>query len=504
MKPRYASIRFIVSIFSLILGYSGQGQNSFEITYSTTEDEEIFGGILHSSGYTYLVGRIGSVSPRDYDPLLLKISSGGELQVVHWELGDTNGYFPQILELENNNLMLIGQFGFLPSMYCPKIWLRIIDPECNVISDHIYSLDSVYVGILQDHYILDVDGNIVTLGAVSYYIDSVSVYTTADFCMGKYSQNGDSLLFQIFQIPDHIEEEYDLTVIPGTNQYLAVTSAYFNGMPDPQIARISHDFELINYRWFSRPELSTICSLNHWLTNSSYLISCLSIDLSGGHDEQVGVYKADTNANIIQSLELGKPDTLDYPAYYNSMEFVNDSTLYIGGFIQYIAFWPTDPSYVELYLVDTNLNLLGYRQFGGNINYRLQGILATSDGGCLMYASTYSDTNGYHERDIRIFKVPRDSIDIITSITTLPIIDSQNLLPYPNPVTDILHIPLGQSVTNPKIQIIKADGKKVLDKIESASGNLVTLDVCHLSSGIYIYQISSANKPAATGKFVKH
>jgi hypothetical protein len=105
----------------------------------------------------------------------------------------------------------------------------------------------------------------------------------------------------------------------------------------------------------------------------------MSLDYEN-HDHQVGILKADTVANIIKSVELGKTDTVDYPAWFNSLEYINDSTVYIGGFMDYLAFWTTEPSFVELYLIDTNLNLLGYRQFGGDINYQLYGITATADG----------------------------------------------------------------------------------------------------------------------------
>jgi hypothetical protein len=75
--------------------------------------------------------------------------------------------------------------------------------------------------------------------------------------------------------------------------------------------------------------------------------------------------------------------------------------------------------------------------------------------------------------------------------------------PYPNPVENIINIPLGRTSGNLQIQLFKADGRKVFDKAESSSGNIVNLDVKFLPPGIYIYQISSQNRPIASGKFIK-
>ena len=492
----------IVIIAGLLSCNSICGQNSFELIYSTPDNEEIIDGVLHSSGNVYLVGRKISFETMNFHTLILKVNAEGTMDVVEWQYQDTIGYFPQLLELENNNIMLIGQCSISPDSKSNKRWLRIIDSQLNVISDHFYFQDTSYISVYQNKAIIDYDGNIVVLGVVQFSDINID-HLTSDFFMAKYSQDGQAIDFKVFPFANHIEEVYDLTCIPGTDQYLAVTSAFFIGMPTPQIVRISNHLDLIsNISFTNSSDIESPCDLDHWLSNSTYLLSSLKLDWDGNND-QVGVFKADTSANIINSIELGKLDTIDYPAWFNSSEYINDTTIYIGGFINYITFWTTEPSFVELYLIDTNLNLLGYRQFGGDINYLLYGITATADGGCLLYTSTYSDSNFYQERDIHIFKVPRDSIEIITHIYELPDVTRKELHAFPNPVKDVINIPFNASIENIRISLYKSDGKKIMDISKSNKGNLITIDMRNLPSGVYIYNISSQCIAISSGKFIK-
>jgi len=309
------------------------------------------------------------------------------------------------------------------------------------------------------------------------------------------------LNFQVYDYPDHPESVFDLSLIPETNEYLAMTSAFFIGMPYPQIVRINNELDIIDNSWFQASELENPCSFGQWTNNETFLFSSLSIDYEG-NDDQVGIYKTDTNANIIKALELGKSDTLDYPAWFNNIACVNETTIYVGGFVNFPGLWTTEPSYIELYLIDSNINLLGYKQFGGEINYQLNGITSTADDGCLLYASTFSDNN-HSERDIRIFKVPRDSVEIITQITDLPAGRGLESAAYPNPVSDIINILLDDRYQNVNIQIFRIDGKKVYDAAKTGSGNLISINVNHLPTGVYIYKLTSFGQIFRSGKFVK-
>lgn len=173
----------------------------------------------------------------------------------------------------------------------------------------------------------------------------------------------------------------------------------------------------------------------------------------------------------------------------------------------YIGFYVTTPNVWELYVIDRELNLLGYKEFGsGDANYQLWGMLPTSDMGCLLYGTRYSDENG-NEYDIHIVKVRREDIEIsISPITaTKEILQEINYKAYPNPAYHTLNIPLKEySVLESKrLQIFNIKGKKITDRNINGEGNVLQVNVNSLNPGMYLYRIISKDKNLLSGKFIK-
>ena len=72
---------------------------------------------------------------------------------------------------------------------------------------------------------------------------------------------------------------------------------------------------------------------------------------------------------------------------------------------------------------------------------------------------------------------------------------------YPNPVKDILNVS-NSAGGNTVIEIVDATGRKVLTR--PLAGNRAALDLGHLPSGLYMYQLRNAsNQVLRTGKFLK-
>ncbi len=72
---------------------------------------------------------------------------------------------------------------------------------------------------------------------------------------------------------------------------------------------------------------------------------------------------------------------------------------------------------------------------------------------------------------------------------------------YPNPVKDILNVS-NSAGGNTVIEIVDATGRKVIAR--PLAGNRATLDLGHLPSGLYMYQLRNAgNQVLRTGKFLK-
>jgi hypothetical protein len=185
------------------------------------------------------------------------------------------------------------------------------------------------------------------------------------------------------------------------------------------------------------------------------------------------------------------------------MATVNDTTIYIGGYVSHLDFFPEQPSFIELYLIDTALNLRGYVQYGGDAMYWLNGIIPASDGGCLLYAMRYDYQVNSYERDVHIIKMQREDMELITKIFSSND-NSEKGIAFPNPAHEQLNIPLQNfSGGTGRIVIYSIDGRKIFDKRMEFSGNQIFIDTNPLPEGMYIFEVRQNSQVLQSGKFLK-
>ncbi len=70
---------------------------------------------------------------------------------------------------------------------------------------------------------------------------------------------------------------------------------------------------------------------------------------------------------------------------------------------------------------------------------------------------------------------------------------------YPNPTTDVLNINLNENATT--VSVLSLDGKLI--STENVNSNIVTLNVSDLASGVYFYEVVTAEGDKLRNKFVK-
>ena len=76
----------------------------------------------------------------------------------------------------------------------------------------------------------------------------------------------------------------------------------------------------------------------------------------------------------------------------------------------------------------------------------------------------------------------------------------ESILAYPNPTTDFLNIEILNASNNNSLFLYDISGKKVFSaKLNSSMNNL---DLRHLKSGIYSYQISNGNQLLKSDKLI--
>ncbi|MBN2745894.1 MAG: T9SS type A sorting domain-containing protein [Bacteroidales bacterium] len=170
----------------------------------------------------------------------------------------------------------------------------------------------------------------------------------------------------------------------------------------------------------------------------------------------------------------------------------NKYNLHFGGF--------GARSWIRLLKMDDSLNILFDTLIGDNKYYLLQSMIETSDGGCLLSATSYEYySNPNMNRDIVIIKIgPFGNTSWVKNITK----PESLVRVFPNPTTDLLNISLTtQNETIELIQLFDMQGRVVFS--QDMNEIATQIDVGHLPSGIYLLEGLTAKGQRFVGKFVK-
>jgi len=88
-------------------------------------------------------------------------------------------------------------------------------------------------------------------------------------------------------------------------------------------------------------------------------------------------------------------------------------------------------------------------------------------------------------------------------VSGLESVTADNIIVYPNPVSENLMIAGNQLNGDIEIEIFDLVGRRLQNSKIKSSANQITIDVKQLHTGIYFYCLTSDINKTATGKFVK-
>ena len=205
--------------------------------------------------------------------------------------------------------------------------------------------------------------------------------------------------------------------------------------------------------------------------------------------------KIDNEGNELWSKTFGGDD-FEYGA---SMDIGIDGSLYLLGttnsFVQ--------NNYPDLYLIKTNPDgeEIWSLIFGGSYSDYGHCVKATSDGGCALIGEIKS----YDEDNKDMYFVKVDSLGNFELFINISEVINNDVLFYPNPMTDIAAIKVQNQITTNgfNLQIYNNLGQLVRT-IENINSSKYQLNRDKLSSGTYIYVIKSNEKKynQFSGKFI--
>ena len=202
-------------------------------------------------------------------------------------------------------------------------------------------------------------------------------------------------------------------------------------------------------------------------------------------------------------------DTLYFTTFKKGIDTTKDGRfIYVGGtYDAQFSIFGVNNSYLRLTKMDSNYNVIWKRDFGGEANYLVTGVIATSDGGCIIYSPRHNHNN-LQQVDVIIIKVDGNGLITLTNSIPLP---QSSITAFPNPSTGPLNF---KKETLPKenrdklsvferfdVSIFDVSGKLVFGKKETDVSE--AFDLSHLSEGNYLYQIKNKEQIISVGKWVK-
>ena len=475
--------------------------------FVTTEDGN------HALG----VGRIS-----DDNGYLARFSKDGEYisRTVHLP-GMVLCYY-SVIQLDNGNFMVFGvcEDSLCDPNFQKTLRIDIIDDNLECVESKMYSVDDdnfdcfSYPSGLLIKSILSPSGTIILATAPAYYVEQYGNYRRA-IQFYELNQNGDIIRVKpiknayassIEKMTYESHSENIMVIVEGGN------FPSFTGYPGIYVVDSNLDIvarqHLFNVHGGTGPDVDQINNIStdgKWIDGNHMIFHFRKYLNHRSSFTYTTLCKVDSALNVYAELRLPPEDSCTWMPEGTSTVYINDSTIF--AFTDCTdAMLSFDTYQANVILVDNNLNLLGRKVIKTDnvVSYWRQPT-TLNDGGCLV--PLYTRSGDYYPGEPffqgYMVKLRREDIEI-----TWDVVNETEAKPmgvaYPNPTTSSIHIPINETLSNDaRIQIFDAKGMKCLDSEIGHTGNLITLDIHNLDSGLYVYKIVSESREVASGKFIK-
>lgn len=481
--------------FSLLNGILF-AQESFETIIHTTSSENGYGVFEDNSCNFIVLGSRNSIDTNNrFKPLIVKLSESGSIvSELVIDKADTTGHFSFGFQKPNGNYYLIGALSdsTTPSKYNIAYKCEI-DQALNIIWEKYFSLPEPFRTHRISNFLITPENHVLVQG-------------TADSSQYSY----DELLYiSLFDIQGNIMK---------FNMYDNWKNSSVNGSSEMLFSQDSINFFLIGRNiqysfprdWVEFDNELNILEHGDVEDSLSYFLSPFSaVRLADGSlftaNKSYGINnpsQGDLELRIMDNEFNLIKDTLvyfeenKYLAVHNGVAYVNPNSIWVCVFTDAPPHWNGTETY-QIFNVDSQLNVNGWKDFGGDRRFWLYQMVATSDGGCIV-VGIIPESNGSVERDIYINKIVPE--DVITGIEVPDLFENGQLSVTPNPFTH--QIIIKTELTRFHFQLFDSNGNKVYDERDLGAGKH-QIPANHLPQGIYFYTYQSDNELNGNGKLVK-
>ncbi|MBN2174154.1 MAG: T9SS type A sorting domain-containing protein [Bacteroidales bacterium] len=483
-----------ILIFAILLYRPVIAQNSFEVNYTGIDNEFLIYTFETTKGdFISIGGKKGVSTPLPLSQLIVKISKYGEIinELVYTK-PDTNFVLQYGYEKANGNYFLIGTLTdtVLPNDYnvtyvCERA------PDLSLVWEKFSAIPESYNNHRISNFIIDADSNLFIQGSID------TVYSGYNYRLLTmiFDKNGNRLninFYEGWKSPSSTNEmifNFDSTAICFIGNYVR------NELYTTEFIEMDLELNITDYISVIDEEHFAVPPVTVKVFKNSNYIQANKASMEPGTDQDLYIKIMDEELNTLRDTLLFYPEKIEIPSYIG-MGFIDTNRIWVPTFQPEFNFIPGTEVF-RFHIFDTNLNLIGLKEYGGDRRYWFNNMIVTSDGGCLL-TGRIPDYNGSHKDNSYIIKVMPE--DIITHAEDTSFINDKDVLVYPNPFDTEIRFQTVRKDLN--LDLFDITGKQVL------SGNIFdhsesAFATAGLIRGIYFYTIRDDNRIIQSGKLIK-
>ncbi len=496
-------VYLLISLFSINNGYTQTGQTL--LWGDTMFIGPSFGGI-DSNGDLIIAGNDANAQPMNRG-FVIKISDNEVInQYFHTDIDSTTGsLYSNVVFLQNNSYLCFGsQYGGWDVK--KPAFITLLDSNLNFISETIFDLPTQYSMFGYGYSLIEND---TILYAFSPYIQNAGGSQEYDLGFLRVTSSGDTVESRYYhyefggQLGGAIEV-YDFRKMPDSDKYVVFCEfAQPSSAADYWTFIINPDLSIdtmYNYGESFGFNTNENRPMGYWKEDNTFITGGIYyIDKS---DFSLFAANLDLSGNVLDLTLLNQPEIEEKPGITRSITGANDSTIYVVGYDLCFTCNPvTDKAILEVYTVNTALDVLGYNVIAADGYYRASGVLTNDAGDLIVYGTkNVGDTFNYN---LFVAQIPREELGLITSVKTDNALVT--LPAYPNPSTGKINFRIPEKILKDGIRIFikTVSGKTVLNKPVNGTGNTIEVNISGLPEGLYTYRITQKENIISQGKFIK-
>jgi len=467
-------------------------QNSFQLKIGNAEFEErIFSCIEYIPNHCYYCCGNGYSNSEQGSGIILRINSNGDTLVKFININNNHPLLMKIFPDEKNNqIILVGEV-FNNTINNYEQLIIGIDTICNIKWYKTIAFPPPFYSSDYNVLLLKKDGGFFLTGTIHN-----SNYTPVGLYIYDFNANYDTInsMYKYYN-PD--------APIPGSLTYNNdSTRLWVFGHGFLHNASVSQRLELDTNLNIIRLQ-NFLPDCNHyqytrWVSDST-LFTAANYIANGPapHEMDISLSIIDSAININPRLIIGTPDTVNYLAISEGMDFITPDSIFILADNHIFSFWPMEYNYMLLYLYSSTMQHYYTRYIGGDAYYTPTTLTATSDGGCLITSYRYDYNVNYYEHDIMIWKLNHEGLITGNDVHNRKILFKS--IVYPNPVYDKFTVETAEPVG--ELSIFSVDGTFILK--QKLEGKYTSIPFQQYASGTYIFIITYRDGSSENGKLVK-